>query len=189
MKLTNEELIKIIIDRLKGILDENMAGDIYQASNITLKENGEIILNGNTNIILDNLLASLLKKGTIPVKITLRNLARDYDLNICPLCKDINATKFFCDEADNKDISVNVLYSDSAKKILRISLKNGALLDEHAANCPIMVLCISGNGVFETSDRLETLREGALINLGANIVHKIRAKDKVEVLVTKYIAA
>ncbi|MGR3218557.1 MAG: cupin domain-containing protein, partial [Candidatus Anammoxibacter sp.] len=75
------------------------------------------------------------------------------------------------------------------KKIVLITLRNGASLEDHATDCPIMVLCVSGNGTFEYNGITKDFKEGDLVNLDAKVVHNVRAQDKLEILITKILAA
>lgn len=195
MKQPDEVLIKSIISRVNGIIDEEKASKIYKDADITVKGNDEIVINGKASVVLDKLTRSLIKDGNYLVKITLHNLAQENGLNICPLCRDVNKnkenvkaeTKEYLEEL-NKDISVKMLHSSSKKKIILITLRNSSSLDDHAADCPIMVLCISGKGTFETGGKSQDIREGSLINLDAKVVHRVKADNKLELLVTKFIA-
>ncbi|MGR3218871.1 MAG: hypothetical protein ACUZ8H_03510, partial [Candidatus Anammoxibacter sp.] len=154
MKLVEDELIKSIINRLKGIIDEEKAEKIYKMSGITVGNGGEVTIEGKHSIAVDKLLRNLVKDGDYLVKITLHNIAQENDLKLCPLCKEMNETENIEnsgeDEEDfEKDLTAKILHSTPTKKIVLITLRNGASLEDHATDCPIMVLCVSGNGTFE----------------------------------------
>lgn len=196
MKLKEEQIIKKIVTRLKGVIDEEKAKSIYKASNITVNGPDDIIVEGKPNFVLDKLLRTLLKEGNYLVKITLHNIAQENNISICPLCKEMNETGKVMDkkgesvEEDNdKDLTVKMLHSTKSKKIVLIKLKNKASLDDHAADCPITVLCLSGHGIFEYNGKSQDLAEGDVINLDARVVHNVQAKNQLEILVTKFLAA
>ena len=196
MALKEEQIIKKIITRLEGVIDEEKAKSIYKESNITVNNSDDITIDGKPNFVLDKLLRTLLKEGNYLVKITLHNIAQENDISICPLCKEMNEAKKVLDQDDkstdgdsDKDLTVKMLHSTKSKKIVLITLKNSATLDDHAADCPITVLCLSGRGTFEYNGKSQHLEEGDVINLDARIVHNVQAKDQLEILVTKFIAA
>lgn len=196
MKLTEDELIKAIITRLKGVIDEEKAMRIYEASKITINNDDDIIINGKSSVVLDKLLRNLIKEGDYLVKITLHNIAQENELKICPLCKEINGTgnvdkNMEIENGDdaNKDLTVKILHSAPSKKIVLVTLRNGASLDDHASDCPIMVLCVSGHGSFEYSGKSKDIKEGDVVNLDARVVHKVQAKKELEILITKFLTA
>lgn len=195
MKLNEDQVIKTIVTRLKGIIDEKKAKRIYEMSNITVDNGNNIKINGKTSFVLDKLLRNLLKEGDYLVKITLHNIAQENELNICPLCQEVNEAEKAdkektCDKKDDtdKDLTVNMLHSTSSKKIILISLRNGASLSDHAADCPILVLCVSGRGTFEFDGKTRCIKEGDLINLDARVIHNVKAQNELEILITKFLA-
>lgn len=193
MKLSNENLIKTIITRLHGVIDEKKALEIYESCNITIVKDRVPVINGNVDAVLDKLLRSLVIEGNYLVKITLHNLALENGLNICPLCQE--ATKGKKSEKNekkddpNKDLSVEMLHDSPSKKIILIKLRNGSTLNDHAADCPINVLCVSGHGTFEAEGKTTKLEEGTVLTLGARIVHNVKTDDQVELLLTKFMKA
>ncbi|MGR3318850.1 MAG: AraC family ligand binding domain-containing protein [Candidatus Anammoxibacter sp.] len=194
MKLVEDELIKSIITRLKGVIDEEKAKKIYEMSGITVKDDGDVTIEGKHSIAVDKLLRNLVKDGDYLVKITLHNIAQENDLKLCPLCKEMNETENIensCESEEDleNDMTAKILHSTPSKKIVLITLRNGASLDDHATDCPIMVLCVSGKGTFEYNGTTQDFKEGDLINLDAKVVHNVHAKDKLEILITKMLAA
>lgn len=193
MKAPSEQIIKSIISRLHGVIDETKVREIYEASDIKVSDDAAPVINGNPDVVLDKLLRILIKEGNYLVKITLHNLAQENDLQICPLCKEVNneedKTESGREDEPDKDVAVKILHSTPSKKIILINLKNGAVLNDHAVDCPITVLCVSGKGTFETGDKSEILIEGSVIKLAAGVVHNVKSDNEVELLVTKFMAA
>lgn len=198
MKLSNEELIKKIISRLHGVIEEDKANEIYASCDIIVKEGAGPTINGDADAILDKLLRNLIKEGSYLVKITLHNLAQENYLNICPLCRELEEKKAkdAKENADDNeevivddkktDLQVNMLYNCETYKIVLIKLRNGASLNDHAAECPISVLCMSGHGRFKTASTVENLEKGTFIKLDAKVIHNVETDNEVELLVTKY---
>jgi len=193
MAKSGDQIIEEIISRLRGVLDEEKAKRIYEISSVSVAGNGDVIISGNPNVALDKLIRNLIKEGDYLAKITLHNIAKENDLNICPLCKEAErkkeAEKKVEPESNNdedKDLTAKILYSDPSKKIVLIRLKNGATLSDHAADCPIVVLCISGSGTFGYNGKSLKIEKGALVELDARVVHSVQAEDEIEILVTKF---
>lgn len=72
--MTTEEITKTIVDRTRGIVDENKAEKVYKASGIEIHDNGKISLSKNAEETLDSLIENLNNEGGIIAKIMLRNL-------------------------------------------------------------------------------------------------------------------
>lgn len=202
-KHSEEAIIRTIVERLTGVIDEEKAEKIYEAVNIKISNDGDVTVPGKPGLVLDKLLRTLLKEGDYLVKITLHNIAQENKLSICPLCKDVNTPDSDGgataetggrnddntdddDDNNNKDLTAKVLYSGPSKKIILIALKSGASLDAHAVDAPVLVLCVSGSGLFEYEDKSLHIGKGDVISLDTRVVHNVLAKDDLELLITKY---
>ncbi len=204
----NERIINSIITRLQGVIDAKKAAAIYEEAGIILNEGKAPVINADPAKALNDLLCNIIDKGDYLAKITLRNVADENNLKICPLCTDskkkkseaknfvengdepeIKAENAPKEEKPDKDLNINVLNSSPTRKIILVSLRNGATLDDHAANCPISVVCVSGNGTFEVEGKTQDLKEGVALSLDARVVHNVKAKNDLEILITKFMAA
>ena len=193
MKQTGDKIIKEIISRLKGVLEIEDAKRIYEISSIRVADNEDVVISGNPNVALDKLIRNLIKEGDYLAKITLHNIAKENGLNICPLCKETEKkreteekSESECDDDKDKDLTSKILHSDQLKKIVLIRLKNGATLSDHAADCPITVLCISGSGTFVYNGKSIKIEKGAVVELDAMVVHSVQAEKEIEILITKF---
>ena len=88
MTQTGDNIIKEIISRLKGVLEEEKARKIYEIASIRVTGNGDVSISGNPNVALDKLIRNLINEDNYLAKITLHNIAKENGLNICPLCKE-----------------------------------------------------------------------------------------------------
>jgi len=115
LKAPSEQIIKSIISRLHGVIDETKVREIYEASDVKVSDDAEPVINGNPDAVLDKLLRNLIKEGNYLVKITLHNLAQENDLQICPLCREVNKeddkTESVQEDEPDKDVAVKILHS------------------------------------------------------------------------------
>ena len=88
-----------------------------------------------------------------------------------------------------KNKEINVLFNEERSKVIEVKLFNGEILAKHSTPSPIMVLCLSGNGIFKAGENLEEeqkLTQGALIYLEKEIMHEVVAGPDLRILVTKF---
>ena len=74
------------------------------------------------------------------------------------------------------------LVKDDALNILLMTLKKGALLEEHRTKGPIAVHVLSGAVRFSAGDKSVTLSPGEISALDRDIVHELEALDESVVL-------
>ncbi len=74
-------------------------------------------------------------------------------------------------------------------KVIKIDLKENAVLSRHKSSEPITILCLAGNGQFRAGTDLgkrTQMKPGVLISLNAGIFHEIVAEPEISILVTKF---
>ena len=89
--------------------------------------------------------------------------------------------------ADGK--TLNELFNGPFRRIVEVSLRDGAVLARHHALEPITVYCVSGSGVFTAGTHLEDshdLRPGTLITLDAGVEHEVSAEPDLHLIVSKF---
>lgn len=86
------------------------------------------------------------------------------------------------------ETEVNVLFDGPRRKLMQITLRNGAVLKAHKAAEPITVMCVAGKGVFiEIASGHEILLSpGVLLTVEAEVMHEVRAAEDVAILLTKF---
>ena len=87
-----------------------------------------------------------------------------------------------------KGKQIEQLFSGPRRKIIQITLRNGAVLDPHKAAVPITIQCVAGTGTLKAGDVGESieLKPGILVTIEPNIVHEIKGSPAVSILVSQF---
>lgn len=74
--------------------------------------------------------------------------------------------------AQNLPLETSKLFEASEGKVIHISLQKNGFLKEHITNVPALLLCISGETVYEDENNANiTLKIGDYVNIEANVKH------------------
>ena len=84
------------------------------------------------------------------------------------------------------DRQVEPLFDGPQRKLVQITLRNGAVLSAHKATSPITIQCLAGVGTLRATEETIQLRPGVLATLDASVVHEITAEPAVTFLLTKF---
>jgi quercetin dioxygenase-like cupin family protein len=89
------------------------------------------------------------------------------------------------------DKQVNALFDGPRRKLVQITLRNGAVLAEHKAPVPITIHCVAGKGTLTVGpDRQAVaLSPGVLVTLEPDVLHEISASPAVSILLTQFTGA
>ncbi len=89
---------------------------------------------------------------------------------------------------DGKNIEVEALFDGARRKIVQITLRQSAILKAHKAAEPITIQCVVGEGILlDVEKEVEfDLEPGVLVTVEPNVVHEIRAKPKVSILLSRF---
>lgn len=89
---------------------------------------------------------------------------------------------------EGKDKQVDMLFEGPRRKLVQITLRNGAILNRHSAAVPITIQCVSGSGTLLAGDAGESaaLSPGVLVTLEPNVPHEIHARPAVSILLTQF---
>ena len=92
---------------------------------------------------------------------------------------------------EGKDKQVDLLFDGPRRKLVQITLRNGAILNRHSAAVPITIQCVSGTGTLAVGETGETvqLSAGVLVTIEPNIVHEIKSSPAVSILLTQFTGA
>jgi len=87
-----------------------------------------------------------------------------------------------------KDKQIEQLFHGPRRKILQITLRNNAILDEHKAAAPITIQCVAGKGALKAGDAGESidLTPGLLVTIESNIAHEVKGLPAVSILVCQF---
>ena len=84
------------------------------------------------------------------------------------------------------DKQVDSLFNGPRRRIVQITLRNGAKLERHVASVPITIQCLSGSGIFGIEGRESPLTPGVFVTLEANVPHEVTAEPAVSILLTQF---
>ncbi|MBX9808044.1 MAG: cupin domain-containing protein [Flavobacteriaceae bacterium] len=87
---------------------------------------------------------------------------------------------------ENKAVQTKVLFEPTESKVISLQIASGGQLKEHITKVPALLVCISGEGVFqdEKGKSIE-LKSGDYVNIEANVKHWVDAKEDSNFLVIK----
>lgn len=89
---------------------------------------------------------------------------------------------------EGKDRQVDLLFEGPRRKLIQITLRNGAVLAKHTAPVPITIQGLAGKGTLFVGDEREAvaLEPGVLVTLEPNVPHEIQASPAVAFLLTQF---
>lgn len=89
---------------------------------------------------------------------------------------------------EGKDRQVDLLFEGPRRKLIQITLRNGAVLAKHTAPVPITIQGLAGKGTLFVGDEREAvaLEPGVLVTLEPNVPHEIQASPAVSFLLTQF---
>lgn len=106
-------------------------------------------------------------------------VTRKDSMTVIPLLTDI---------ASGPDRQVVSLFTGPGRKLVQITLRNGATLAAHTAPVPITIQCVAGSGTLTVSDQEAAvpLKPGVLVTIEPGVVHEIVAAPSVSILLTQF---
>lgn len=85
------------------------------------------------------------------------------------------------------DKQVVSLFTGPGRKLVQITLRNGATLEAHKAPVPITIHCVVGTGTLTVSGQpAVAMKPGVLVTLEPGVVHEIVAAPSVSILLTQF---
>jgi quercetin dioxygenase-like cupin family protein len=87
-----------------------------------------------------------------------------------------------------KEKQIDQLFSGPRRRIVQITLRNGAILAAHKAPVPITIQCVAGQGTLIAGESIE-LTPGILVTLEPNVEHEVRGLPDVSILLTQFTGA
>jgi len=89
---------------------------------------------------------------------------------------------------EGKDRQVDLLFEGPRRKLIQITLRNGAILARHSAPVPITIQWIAGAGTLFVGEAREAvaLQPGAFVTIESGVVHEIKPTPAVSILLTQF---
>ena len=87
---------------------------------------------------------------------------------------------------EDKAVQTNVLFKTEEGKVISLQIAAGGQLKEHITKVPALLVCISGDGVFQDEKgKSIVLKSGDYVNIEANVKHWVDANEDSNFLVIK----
>lgn len=115
-------------------------------------------------------------------------LAASFALGEPPQAVRVNRLPLQTKIQDGKDRQVDLLFDGPRRRLIQITLRNGAVLSKHTAPVPITIQGIAGRGTLYCGEEREAvvLEPGVLVTLEPNVLHEIQAGPAVSFLLTQF---
>ena len=96
------------------------------------------------------------------------------------------ATPIQCsiDLNEGQDREVQVLLSDTSRKLVLIQLRRGALLADHSARVPITIHAVAGSGTLGIGNETHRLIPGTIVPVDTRVVNNFKGDPAIAILVT-----
>jgi quercetin dioxygenase-like cupin family protein len=98
----------------------------------------------------------------------------------------MNPIQTFADLNSQEPREIKVLVSDERRKVVRITLRNNDILDDHSTKTPLLIYCVQGDGILRVGGSEVALSPGILVPLDANVVHAVEARPALTLLLTLF---
>ena len=86
---------------------------------------------------------------------------------------------------ENKDVQINVLF-EPKEKVISMQIAKGEQLKEHFTKVPALLVCVSGNAVFNYENgTVISLKSGDYVFIEVNVKHWINAIEESNFLLIK----
>lgn len=88
--------------------------------------------------------------------------------------------------AEEKLVSAKNIFSTIEGNVTALQIKETGLLKEHITTVPALLVCISGNAVFENEKGIkEYLSSGDMVNIEPNVKHWVQGIENSQLLLIK----
>lgn len=79
---------------------------------------------------------------------------------------------------ENKPVQTQLVFSAEDGKVISLQIAAGGQLKEHITKVPALLVCISGDSVFQDEKgKSIPLKTGDYVNIEANVKHWVDAKE------------
>lgn len=86
---------------------------------------------------------------------------------------------------ENKAVQTNVLF-EPTEKVISMQISKGEQLKEHTTKIPALLVCVSGNAVFNNENKIVVhLKSGDYVFIETNVKHWVNAIEESNFLLIK----
>lgn len=87
---------------------------------------------------------------------------------------------------EDKPVQTSVLFNSFENKTISLQIKQNELLKEHITKVPTMLICISGNSIYEDENGIVIdLINGDFVKIEPNVKHWVKANETSNFLLIK----
>jgi quercetin dioxygenase-like cupin family protein len=84
---------------------------------------------------------------------------------------------------DAMQIAKQIITNRNGLKVVRLNLPKDKLISEHATDADVVIIVVSGAGVFSINGQLNPIKQGDVIELCPGMLHAITASTDLELIV------
>jgi quercetin dioxygenase-like cupin family protein len=82
-----------------------------------------------------------------------------------------------------KDINSTAIIKRDNLKAIRLEVKAGATLAEHASKSHVLIVCVKGEGLFMINQIAHPITAGMVLEMEPNTLHSVNAETDLEIIV------
>jgi quercetin dioxygenase-like cupin family protein len=82
-----------------------------------------------------------------------------------------------------KDITTTAIIKRDNLKVIRLEIKAGAILSDHASKTHVLIVCVKGKGRFNINQTAHPLSVGIVLEVEPNTMHSVNADTDLEIIV------
>ncbi len=87
---------------------------------------------------------------------------------------------------DNKGVQTNMLFPVTDGKVISLQILKDSKLEEHITNVPALLVCVSGNAVYEDEKGIKSiLFSGDFVKIEPNVKHWVNGIEFTNLLLIK----
>ena len=88
--------------------------------------------------------------------------------------------------SDNKGVQTNMLFPVTDGKVISLQILKDSKLEEHITNVPALLVCVSGNAVYEDEKGIKAvLFSGDFVKIEPNVKHWVNGIESTNLLLIK----
>ena len=87
---------------------------------------------------------------------------------------------------DNKGVQTNMMFPATEGKVISLQILKDSKLEEHVTKVPALLVCVSGNAVYEDEKGIEAvLFSGDFVKIEPNVKHWVNGIESTNLLLIK----
>lgn len=85
-----------------------------------------------------------------------------------------------------KEVSAQMLFNTTEGKVMALHIQQNGLLKEHVTKVPALLVCVSGEAVYEDENgEKHTLKSGDLVRIAPMVKHWVKGVEDSQLLLIK----